>query len=162
MPTPVRAESRQLAVAGQLRLVFSFAETREYVDDLVLTRVPRSPPWLLGVFGSNGVAVPLIDLDAWAHNTLPQPQTRHRALRMGDGSSAWAIALDASPSVVALQPSNSLPFSTQLPFSVSSMNGHLMPHVSRVWKLQDGFAAQVNWSELLLALKQELSGALAV
>jgi chemotaxis signal transduction protein len=155
-----RAESRPLVVAGQLRLLLSYTESREYVDALVLTKVPRSPPWLLGIFGANGVAVPLIDLDAWAHGTVPKPQNHYRALRLGDAGSAWAIALDAAPSVIDLSQASSQAVSNRLPMHISSSNGHLMPHVSHIWTLHDKrYAAQVRWAALAAALKQELAGA---
>ncbi|OYU32336.1 MAG: hypothetical protein CFE39_03660 [Comamonadaceae bacterium PBBC2] len=148
-------------MAGRLRLIFSFAESREYMDELVLAQVPRSPPWLLGVFGTNGLAVPLVDLDAWAHNTQPRKLARYRALRLEDGMGAWAIALNAAPSVVALGQSRSQAVSTRLPISVASTNGHLMPHIASVWTLQDGsFASQVRWPAVFQSLKQDLSGAI--
>jgi CheW-like domain len=169
LPAAPRGEMRQLALAGKMRFILSFNETREYVDALHVTRVPRSPPWLLGVFGSDGLAVPLVDIEAWAQNAAPVASSsnalggaakpRHHALRMGDGLAAWAISLSQAPSVVDLGQAQSQEVSTRLPMSVSSANGRLMAHAAQIWTLADGaMVAQIRWPEVAQTLRQELSG----
>ena len=169
-----RGELRQLVTSGQIRLILGFDESRAYSDGFALTRVPRSPTWLLGLFGADGVAVPLIDLDAWAHNTAPeQPVSAdnrstgrimmNRALRLDDGSRAWAISLTQTPSVVDLANARSQEMSTRMPLSISSACGRLIAHVSKVWTLADNSqAVQVRWASVAQALRQDLSGLTAL
>lgn len=172
---------RQLVAAGAMRFAIGFDESRQYLDGIAaLTRIPRSPPWLLGAFGSDGAAVPLIDIEAWAQHAEPAPwrlsrttsdtsdQTRQpgrasasslRALRMGDGPDAWAIRVTDAPSVVSLPRDQSRAISPALPLSVSSVNGHLMPHASAAWLLPDNvIALQIRWAALAEILRQELAG----
>lgn len=175
---------RQLVAAGDMRFIIGFDESREYIDAVAsLTRIPRSPGWLLGAFSSDGNAVPLVDISAWAHQTEPtrwRPpghlagsrfearEGRHpgspsagalRALRMGDGASAWAIRVTEAPAVVSLAQEQSRAISSTLPLSVSSVNGHLMPHAAAAWLLPaDVIALQVRWAALASVLRQELAG----
>ena len=176
-----RPELRQLVSAGPMRFVIGFDESRQYLDSIAaLTRIPRSPPWLLGAFGSDGTAVPLIDIEAWAQHAEPAPwrlahdtaqvseQTRQpwlasagslRALRMGEGTSAWAIRVTRAPAVISLEPSQAHPISSHLPLGVSATHGRLMPHAASAWVLADqGIALQVRWSQVADAVRQELSG----
>lgn len=190
LPGPVaaeggRADLRQLVAAGSMRFVVGFEESRQYLDGVgALTRIPRSPPWLLGAFNSDGAAVPLVDMEAWAHRTLPAPwqltrdsvENRRqamlsrvspasglRALRMGDGTHAWAIRVTQAPAVIALEAGQSRAISNNLPLSVSAANGRLMPHAAFAWFLPDhAIALQVQWSQLADALRQELSGLAAM
>lgn len=179
-----------------MRFIIGFDESREYIDAVAsLTRIPRSPGWLLGAFSADGNAVPLVDISSWAQQTEPtrwrppgQPagsrhqghqghqghegregvEGRHpgsssagtlRALRMGDGASAWAIRVTKAPAVVSLAPDQSRPVSSSLPLAVSSVNGHLMPHASAAWLLPDNvIALQVRWAALAAVLRQELAG----
>jgi hypothetical protein len=186
---PVQAETaaaprlalRQLVSAGRLRLVLQFVDSREYVDHVgALTRLPGAPAWLLGVFASEGAAVPLVDLAAWAQRSLPAPWTvardtsggadlHHavpqakgilRALRFGEGASAWAIRVSQAPSVFDPNQVTAQPVSNRLPLAVSSANGNLMQHAEQIWLLRaDSVALQVRWKEVHAALLQELSGA---
>ena len=174
-------ELRQLVSAGAMRFVVGFDESRQYVDSIsALTRIPRSPPWLLGAFASDGSAVPLIDLEAWAQQAEPaawrliqntlesRNQNRQpwlsqagnlRALRMGDGPTAWAIRVTEAPAVISLEPSQSHAISNNLPLGVSAVNGRLMPHSVAAWVLADhAIALQIRWSLVADALQQELSG----
>ncbi len=180
---PVRsgAELRQLVSAGAMRFVIGFNESRQYVDGIAaLTRIPRSPPWLLGAFASDGSAVPLVDLEAWAQHAQPTAwrlshntfETRNqarqpwlaqasslRALRMGDGPSAWAIRVTDAPAVVSLEPNQSHAISNRLPLGVSAINGRLMPHSAAAWVLADQtIALQINWLLVAEAVRRELSG----
>ena len=164
-----------------MRFVVGFDESRQYVDSIsALTRIPRSPPWLLGAFASDGSAVPLIDLEAWAQQAEPtawrliqntlesRNQNRQpwlsqagslRALRMGDGPTAWAIRVTEAPAVISLEPSQSHAISSNLPLGVSAVNGRLMPHSVAAWVLADHvIALQIRWSLVADALRQELSG----
>ena len=170
-----------------MRFIIGFDESREYIDAVAsLTRIPRSPGWLLGAFSADGNAVPLVDISAWAHQTEPtrwRPpgllagsrfearearEGRHRgspsagtlrALRMGDGASAWAIRVTEAPAVVSLAQDQSRPVSSTLPLAVSSVNGHLMPHASAAWLLPDNMIAlQIRWAALAEVLRQELAG----
>lgn len=182
-----RGDLRQLVAAGTMRFIIGFDESREYIDAVAsLTRIPRSPGWLLGAFSADGNAVPLVDISSWAHQTEPtrwrppgQPagsryegregrEGRHpgsssagtlRALRMGDGASAWAIRVTEAPAVVSLAPDQSRAISSTLPLAVSSVNGHLMPHASAAWLLPANvIALQVRWAALAEVLRQELAG----
>lgn len=167
-----------------MRFIIGFDESREYIDSVAsLTRIPRSPGWLLGAFSADGNAVPLVDISAWAHQTEPtgwRPsghlaggrfegrEGRHpgppsagalRALRMGDGASAWAIRVTEAPAVISLAQDQSRAISSTLPLSVSSVNGHLMPHASAAWMLAGNLIAlQVRWAALADVLRQELAG----
>ena len=164
-----------------MRFIVGFDESREYIDAVAsLTRIPRSPGWLLGAFSADGNAVPLVDLSAWAHQTEPtgwrppgqargsRLEGRHlgspsagtlRALRMGDGASAWAIRVTEAPSVISLSPGQSRVISPALPLTVSSVNGHLMPHASAAWLLAGNvIALQIRWAALAEVLRQELAG----
>ena len=178
---PARADLRQLVAAGAMRFVIGFDESRQYLDVVgALARIPRSPAWLLGAFNSDGAAVPLVDVSAWAHQTEPAgwrsqgplPGTGFdgypsrapsseplRALRMGDGPNAWAIRVSQAPSVVSLSQDQSRAISPRLPLTVSSVNGHLMPHASVAWLLPDNMIAlQIRWTDLAEILRQELAG----
>ena len=193
VPLPVdvsaspRGDLRQLVAAGSMRFIVGFGDSREYVDALTgLTRVPRSPNWLLGVFSSDGASVPLVDIAAWAHHARPADWkytdshgTSHfaavragaragsatnvgrqlRALRFGMGANAWAIRVSEAPAVVALAASQATGISNRLPLSVSATNGRLMAHAETAWTLADNVAAiEVRWAELAQALRQELAG----
>ena len=172
---------RQLVAAHYMRFIIGFDESREYIDSVAsLTRIPRSPGWLLGAFSSDGNAVPLVDISAWAHQTEPTGWRSHgqmpgsrfegrhpgapsagplRALRMGDGASAWAIRVTEAPAVISLAQHQSRAISSTLPLSVSSVNGHLMPHASAAWMLAGNLIAlQVRWAALADVLRQELAG----
>ena len=176
-----RGKLHQLASAGGVRLVVGFEESREYIDVVAgLTRIPRAPSWLLGVFGSDGGAVPLVDIEAWALQVQPQPWQAPReqaasarpgsqqntgaagqlhALRMNDGTDAWAIRLSHSPSVVDLQDAQAKEVDFNLPLGVSAANGALMPHATQAWFLADKTVAlQLRWASLAQAIRQELSG----
>ena len=164
-----------------MRFIIGFDESREYIDSVAsLTRIPRSPGWLLGAFSADGNAVPLVDVLAWAHQSEPSGwrshgqlpgsrfEARHpaaatsgplRALRMGDGANAWAIRVTEAPAVVSLTQDQSRAISPALPLSVSSINGHVMPHASAAWLLPDNvIALQVRWAALAAVLRQELAG----
>jgi CheW-like domain len=164
-----------------MRFVVGFDESRQYLDSVgTLTRIPRSPPWLLGAFNSDGAPVPLVDMEAWAHRAGPTPwrlaanplESRQqaaqpwassasslRALRMGDGADAWAIRVTQAPAVIAVESGQSRAISNQLPLSVSATNGRLMPHAAFAWFLAEAaIALQVHWSQVADAIRQELSG----
>ena len=182
-----RGDLRQLVVAGPMRFIVGFGESRVYLDALTgLTRVPRSAQWLLGVFSSDGASVPLVDIDAWAHHTRPAAwkytnslgvnqffnvragvtgaggagsAKQLRALQFGDGASAWAIRVSEAPAVVALADHQVLSITNRLPLQVSANNGRLMQHAQAAWALGDKAPAiEVDWSALAQALRQELSG----
>ena len=182
----MRGDLRQLVVAGPMRFIVGFGESRAYLDSLTsLTRVPRSPPWLLGVFSSDGASVPLVDIDAWAHQTRPaawkytdSSGTSHfegiragasaagaasakqlRALQFGDGTNTWAIRVSEAPAVVTLTAHQAQSITNRLPLQVSANNGRLMQHAHAAWALGDKVPAiEVHWSALAEALRQELSG----
>ncbi len=164
-----------------MRFIIGFDESREYIDSVAsLTRIPRSPGWLLGAFSSDGNAVPLVDISAWAHQTEPMGWLAHgqmpgsrfegrhpgtpstgplRALRLGDGANAWAIRVTEAPAVISLAQNQSRTISPALPLLVSSVNGHLMPHAMAAWFLAgDVVASQVRWDALADVLRQELAG----
>lgn len=169
--------TRQLVSAGSLRLVVGFDESRLYVDPVSqLTRVPRSPPWLLGVFALEGMAMPLVDLDAWAHRSQPdrwtvqtdpaegmyvgknQSATRLRALVFGDGNHAWAIRVAQAPAMVDLQLDAARKITLDLPLAVSSMHGRLMNFAGQAWPIDKVLTAlQPNWNALAQAIRLELS-----
>jgi CheW-like domain len=181
-----RGDLRQLVLAGPMRFIVGFGESRAYLDALTgLTRVPRAPQWLLGVFSSDGASVPLVDIDAWAHQTRPAAWhytdslgTSHfqgirsgaaatgavaakqlRALQFGDGANAWAIRLSEAPAVVALAAHQAQSITNRLPLQVSANNGRLMQHAQSAWLLGDKAPAiEVRWSALAEVLRQELSG----
>jgi hypothetical protein len=180
-----RVPLQQLVSAGSLRMVMSFGDSREYVDQVTaITRLPGSPAWLLGVFGSEGNAVPLVDIAAWAQRRAPDPFTLVtegwqqagstqmatgnaknglRALRFGEGKGAWAIRVSSAPAVVDLTQATSRAMSNNLPLQVSSNNGALMPFASQVWFMSpDSVALQVRWPSVFEGLLQELSGASAL
>ena len=182
-----RGDLRQLVVAGPMRFIVGFGESRAYLDALTgLTRVPRSPAWLLGVFSADGASVPLVDIDAWAHQTRPDawkytdssgasqfvnvrsgaagvagagaPQ-QLRALQFGDGANAWAIRVSEAPAVVALAAQQVQSITNRLPLQVSANNGRLMQHAHAAWALGEKVPAiEVRWSALAEVLRQELSG----
>ena len=181
----MRGDLRQLVVAGPMRFIVGFGESRAYLDSLSgLTRVPRSPPWLLGVFSSDGASVPLVDVDAWAHQARPAAwkytdslgashfegmrsgaaaagvvANQLRALQFGDGANAWAIRVSEAPAVVALTEQQAQSISNRLPLQVSANNGRLMQHARAAWALGDKAPAiEVHWSALAEVLRQELSG----
>jgi hypothetical protein len=168
-----------------MRLVMGFETSREYVDGIArLTRVPRAPSWLLGVFSSDGVPVPLVDIHAWARQVQPRPwllpastsaATGHeasargtapgeslRALRLGDGPQAWAIRVSEAPAVFGLDTAQASEVSLSLPLQVSSVNGRLMSHVTQIWSFPDaGRGVEVRWASVASALRQEMSGFVA-
>ena len=164
-----------------MRFIIGFDESREYIDSVAsLTRIPRSPGWLLGAFSADGNAVPLVDVSAWAHQSEPSGWRSHsqlpgsrfegrhpgapssgplRALRLGDGANAWAIRVTEAPAVISLGQDQLRAISSTLPLSVSSVNGHLMPHASAAWLLPANvIALQVRWAALANVLRQELAG----
>lgn len=181
-----RGDLRQLVAAGSMRFIVGFGESRAYLDSLSgLTRVPRSPQWLLGVFSSDGASVPLVDIDAWAHQTRPAAwryidsqgashfegilsgtratgaaaAKQLRALQFGDGANAWAIRVSEAPAVVALAAHQAQSITNRLPLQVSANNGRLMQHAQAAWTLGDRVPAiEVRWGSLVQALRQELSG----
>ena len=181
-----RGDLRQLVAAGSMRFIVGFGESRAYLDSLSgLTRVPRSPQWLLGVFSSDGASVPLVDIDAWAHQTRPTAwrytdslgashfegilsgtkatgaaaAKQLRALQFGDGANAWAIRVSEAPAVVALAAHQAQSITNRLPLQVSANNGRLMQHARAAWTLGDKVPAiEVHWSNLAEVLRQELSG----
>ncbi len=182
-----RGDLRQLVVSGPMRFIVGFGESRAYLDALSgLTRVPRSPQWLLGVFSSDGASVPLVDIDAWAHQTRPAAwkytdsrgasqfvnvgagavgatgagaARQLRALQFGDGASAWAIRVSEAPAVVSLAAHQAQSITNRLPLRVSANNGRLMQHAHAAWVLGDKAPAiEVRWSNLAEVLRQELSG----
>ncbi len=174
-----RQALRQLVSAGSLRLVLEFADSREYIDQIgALTRIPGAPSWLLGIFSSEGAAVPLVDLAAWAQRSNPATWTASRetgaapgmhaasakgslrALRFNEGASVWAIRVSQAPSVFDPNTAKAQPVSTRLPLAVSSVNGNLMQHAEQAWLLdKDSVALQVRWPAIREMLLQELSGA---
>jgi chemotaxis signal transduction protein len=187
MSSGARGDLRQLVVAGPMRFIVGFGESRAYLDSLAgLTRVPRSPQWLLGVFSSDGASVPLVDIDAWAHQTRPAAwkytdslgasqfvnvrvgaagatgaaaARQLRALQFGDGASAWAIRVSEAPAVVSLAAHQAQSITNRLPLQVSANNGRLMHHAHAAWTLGDKVPAiEVRWSSLAEVLRQELSG----
>ena len=187
MGTGARGDLRQLVVAGPMRFIVGFGESRAYLDALAgLTRVPRSPQWLLGVFSSDGTSVPLVDIDAWAHQTRPAAwkytdslgvsqfanvragttgstgagaARQLRALQFGDGANAWAIRVSEAPAVVSLAAHQAQSITNRLPLQVSANNGRLMQHAHAAWALGDKAPAiEVRWSALAEVLRQELSG----
>lgn len=181
-PDSARQPLRQLVAAGDLRLVLQFADAREYTDQIgALTRVPGAPAWLLGVYASEGAAVPLVDLAAWAQRSEPAPWKAWReddvqaatpfatsqkgmlhALRFGEGTDAWAIRMSQSPSVFDPNRHAAMPFSNRLPLHVSAVHGGLMVHAEQIWQLAPGsMALQVRWKNVHAALLQDLSGASA-
>lgn len=177
-----RGTLHQLASAGGVRLLVGFHESREYIDVVTgLTRIPRAPSWLLGVFGSDSGAVPLVDIEAWALHVQPQPWQAPReqqtagalagashstgttdqlhALRMNDGADAWAIRLSHSPSVVDLRDAQEKDVDFNLPLGVSAANGGLMSYATQAWFLADKTVAlQLRWESLAQAIRKELSG----
>lgn len=182
---PARGDLRQLVIAGPMRFIVGFGESRAYLDTLSgLTRVPRSPQWLLGVFSSDGTSVPLVDIDAWAHQTRPAAwkytdslgashfegmrsgaavtgaaAKQLRALQFGDGINAWAIRVSEAPAVVSLATHQAQSITNRLPLQVSANNGRLMQHAQAAWTLGDKVPAiEVRWRSLAEALRQELSG----
>lgn len=159
-----RAELYQLARAGGLSLALGFDESSEYVDAVEgLIRVPRSPLWLTGLFLNDGVAVPLIDLSAWAlagagGGPMKVAKGRRRALRFGTGVEAWAIQLTQVPSVVERSAITPMDVSSDLPLPVVAAAGRLLEHTESVWQLPDRtHALRVNWPLLNKALRTELS-----
>lgn len=157
----------QLVVAGPLRLILGFDEAREYLEHQPLpTRIPRAPDWVLGVLGLGGWAVPVIDILAWAQRVPASPlgilpgtrTTALKALRLREGVDAWALRLTQAPVVVNLAEAQPLAVDTALPLSVPATYGQLMPHAVRAWELPgQGLALQVRWSDVALALRQELA-----
>ena len=59
-----RLPERQYCVfrAGRERFCFSVLEVEEVVDWPIVTRIPLSPAFLMGVFNLRGTIVPLIDI----------------------------------------------------------------------------------------------------
>lgn len=177
-----RGDLRQLVAVGSMRFVVGFDESREYIDTVTsLTRIPRSPSWLLGVFASDGAAVPLVDLEAWAHGRHPVPWRKTdaparsggslagtagahgtgglKALRMADDANAWALRVNQAPSVLAFAHLQSQIISHRLPLTVSANHGHLMPMATAAWFLPDDLIAlQMRWASLASALRKALSG----
>jgi len=159
-----RAELHQLARADGLSFALRFDESSEYVDVVEgLIRVPRSPRWLTGLFLNDGVAVPLIDLTAWARSDgggagAGATKGRRRALRFGAGLEAWAIQLTQVPSVVERSAVTPLAVPGQWPLSVVASCGRLLEHTESIWQLPDQtHALRVNWPLLNKALRADLS-----
>lgn len=172
-----RGQLRQLVTAGSLRFVLGFDDAREYVDSVShLTLVPRCPPWLLGMFSADGVAVPLVDVEAWALRRAPAPWrtesvtaaslrtggAKLSALRMADGTNAWAVRVSQAPLVVDLHESDAQPMTHGLPLAVSAAHGRLMNHAAHIWHPRGGaLALQIRWGAVADSLRQELSGLIA-
>lgn len=156
----------QLVTAGDLRFVIGFDQAREYTADLaVLVRIPRAPAWLAGMYSSDGIATPLVDIAHWAARTAEAAGpaqariNRHNALRLADGTDSWAIRLTQAPVVVDLATVRREPVCDDLPLRVSATFGAVMPFATHACTLGDhSVALQVDWPALARALRQELSG----
>lgn len=149
----------QLAQVAHLQLVLKFGESREYHDNVAaLTLIPRAPGWLLGMFSSEGVPTPVVDVGRWAQvSGDAKPRKGVHVVRLGDGPQAWGLRVDGLPAVFDL--------STAQPSEVSpqTLAGEkLAAHVDAVWALPNGSAAlQLNWGRLLASMRMELAEAKA-
>jgi purine-binding chemotaxis protein CheW len=77
-PAEERRVERQYCVfrAGRERFCFSVLEVEEVVDWPLVTRIPLSPAFLMGVFNLRGTIVPLIDI-AFTEGRRPGLLPRH-------------------------------------------------------------------------------------
>ncbi len=82
--------------AGRERFCFSVLEVEEVVDWPAVTRVPRAPAFLMGIFNLRGSIVAIVDI-AFTEGRRPDLPPRHvvvAALRSGDDFVRIGIAAD--------------------------------------------------------------------
>jgi len=87
----VRLLERQYCVfrAGRERFCLSVLEVEEVVDWPTLTRIPLSPPFLMGIFNLRGTIVPLVDI-AFTEGRRPGLLPRHVVVAMLKGDAQHA------------------------------------------------------------------------
>ena len=162
---PVQRDLHQLVSVGDMRLVLQFSDAREYADGVgALLPVPRAPNWLLGMYSADGVATPLVDIEAWALqlqgiSAAAGGAFAPRALRLADAADSWAIRVSQAPSVLDVATVRQEQVTNHLPLRVSATYGALMPYATAAVHLDDArIALRIDWTRLALHLKQELSG----
>src|SRR5580658_10741077 len=81
-----RRVERQYCVfrAGRERFCFSVLEVEEVVDWPLVTRIPLSPAFLMGIFNLRGTIVPLVDI-AFTEGRRPGLLPRHVVVAMLKG-----------------------------------------------------------------------------
>lgn len=154
---------RQLAVTGAMQFALQFSEAREYVAGVArLVAIPRAPNWLVGLFSADGLATPLVDIEAWAtgrSDARLRAPARLSALRLDDGVNSWAIRLVQAPNVLDVADARREPAGLSLPLALSARYAKLMDHAIEVLHLQAGDTAlRIDWPGLSARLRQELSG----
>ena len=80
-----RLPERQYCVfrAGRERFCFSVLEVEEVVDWPIVTRIPLTPAFLMGVFNLRGTIVPLMDI-AFTEGRRPGLLPKHVSLRCSE------------------------------------------------------------------------------
>ena len=87
-PPEARQPERQYCVfrAGRERFCLSVLEVEEVVDWPIVTRIPLSPAFLMGVFNLRGTIVPLVDI-AFTEGRRPGLLPKHVVVAALEGDS---------------------------------------------------------------------------
>jgi purine-binding chemotaxis protein CheW len=87
-PSEARQPERQYCVfrAGRERFCLSVLEVEEVVDWPIVTRIPLSPAFLMGVFNLRGTIVPLVDI-AFTEGRRPGLLPKHVVVAALEGDS---------------------------------------------------------------------------
>jgi len=87
-PPEARRPERQYCVfrAGRERFCLSVLEVEEVVDWPIVTRIPLSPAFLMGVFNLRGTIVPLVDI-AFTEGRRPGLLPKHVVVAALEGDS---------------------------------------------------------------------------
>jgi len=87
-PSEARRPERQYCVfrAGRERFCLSVLEVEEVVDWPIVTRIPLSPAFLMGVFNLRGTIVPLVDI-AFTEGRRPGLLPKHVVVAALEGDS---------------------------------------------------------------------------
>lgn len=79
---------------GARNFVSGIGEINELLLMPVLTMVPGTRPWLLGVANVRGNLVPIIDLNQYLHGERTQPTERSRVLLVRQAGGAIGLLVD--------------------------------------------------------------------
>lgn len=95
---------------GTLNLLVPLSGACEVLTMQSTTRLPRTPPWLLGMLNVRGNLLPLFDLRRALGLDAASRAQQPFILVLGKASRALGIVIDAQPQALkALQPSASMP-----------------------------------------------------
>jgi chemotaxis signal transduction protein len=146
MPAEERLPLRQYCIfrAGRERFCLSVLEVEEVVDWPAVTRMPRSPSFLMGIFNLRGSIVPVVDI-AFTEGRRPDLPPKHvvvACLEGDEGHEDVRIGI-ASDEVIGT-------FSTSEPLLLSEAPRE-MPHCCGMLRHDDRLALTLDLQKLVEA-----------